>query len=72
MSGLRRGVPFGTAAGTLAAPCWAMDNPEKCAHPACNCIVPKGAPFGKFCSEHCQTAKQLAELRCECGHDGCK
>jgi hypothetical protein len=45
--------------------------PDKCAHEPCKCSVPKDAPFGKYCSEHCQTAKDLTELVCECGHPGC-
>ena len=48
------------------------NTPDKCAHPACTCTVPKDAPFGKYCSEHCQVAKDLTEIRCECGHPGCK
>ena len=31
---------------------------EKCAHPACECQVPKGGPFGKYCCEHCKHAGQ--------------
>jgi hypothetical protein len=49
-----------------------MEETTKCAHPACKCNVPKDGEFGKFCSEHCQTAGEMAEIRCECGHPTCK
>ena len=48
-----------------------MDKPSKCAHPACDCIVPEKGEFGSYCSAHCQDAKSLNELRCECGHPQC-
>ena len=44
---------------------------EKCAHPACECLVSKGGRFGKFCSEHCKEAATLTELRCHCHHPEC-
>lgn len=45
---------------------------EKCAHPACTCLVPKDSPFGKHCSEHCKEATDMAEIHCDCKHPGCK
>ena len=44
---------------------------NKCAHPACNCTVQKGGPFGKYCSEHCKEARDIIELHCDCKHPGC-
>ena len=44
---------------------------EKCAHQSCVCMVPENGEFGAYCSAHCQDAKDLTELRCECGHPGC-
>ena len=44
---------------------------EKCAHDSCVCLVPENGKFGAYCSAHCQDAKDLSELRCECGHPGC-
>ena len=48
-----------------------MTKVEKCAHQSCVCIVHEGGEFGDYCSAHCQEAKDLTELRCECGHDAC-
>lgn len=45
---------------------------EKCAHPACECLVDKGGKFGKYCSEHCKHAGKITELRCDCQHPGCR
>ena len=67
-----------TAAGahTASSPCPVcsqerlMDT-NKCAHPACNCTVQKGGPFGKYCSEHCKEARDIIELHCDCKHPGC-
>ena len=45
---------------------------EKCAHPACKCVVPsEGGQYGKYCSEHCREAKDTAEIRCDCKHPAC-
>ena len=44
---------------------------NKCAHPACNCTVPKNGQFGKYCSEHCKEARDRIELYCDCKHPGC-
>jgi hypothetical protein len=43
-----------------------------CAHPGCECTVPKGGPFGKYCSEHCKEARGITELRCQCQHAECR
>jgi len=48
-----------------------MANSEKCAHESCVCMVGKGGEFGAYCSAHCREAKDMSELRCECGHAGC-
>jgi len=47
------------------------DEQEKCAHPACGCLVEEDGDFGEYCSAHCEDAADLNELRCECGHPGC-
>jgi hypothetical protein len=47
------------------------DTPQKCAHPACSCMVTKGGEWGKYCSEVCKEKGQQTELRCECRHPGC-
>jgi hypothetical protein len=49
-----------------------MADTNKCAHPACNCTVTGGGPFGKYCSEHCKNAGQQTELRCGCQHPACR
>ncbi len=46
------------------------NEPTKCAHEACHCIVMTDE-FDGYCSAHCQDAKDLSELRCECGHAAC-
>ena len=48
-----------------------MGPAEKCAHPACECMVEKGQRFGKYCSEHCKEAGTLTVLRCHCMHPEC-
>lgn len=48
-----------------------MKDINKCAHPACKCLVPDNSAYGKYCSQHCQTAAQVTELKCDCGHPGC-
>jgi len=48
-----------------------MGPAEKCAHPACECMVEKGQRFGKFCSEHCKEAGHLTALNCHCMHPEC-
>lgn len=45
---------------------------NKCAHPACSCMVAKGGAHGKYCSEHCKEKGQVVELRCECRHPDCQ
>ena len=49
-----------------------MNSPAKCAHPACKCMVDGNGPYGKYCSEHCQEAKKVSEIRCDCKHSGCR
>jgi hypothetical protein len=46
-----------------------MTDPKKCAHEACSCIAPEGK---KFCSEVCESAKDVIELACQCDHAACK
>jgi hypothetical protein len=48
-----------------------MKEVEKCAHPACKCLVPSHGPHGKYCSVHCQNASEAADVKCGCGHPGC-
>ena len=48
-----------------------MAQSTKCAHPSCECSVDPNGPHGKYCSVHCQQAKELSELKCDCGHPGC-
>ena len=48
-----------------------MGPAEKCAHPACECMVEKGQRFGKFCSEHCKESGHLTTLNCHCMHPEC-
>ena len=47
-----------------------MAETRKCAHPSCQCMVPAGGPR-EVCSEHCQEAREIIELRCDCKHPGC-
>jgi hypothetical protein len=45
------------------------DKPKgMCAHPACNCPVPKGE---KYCSQYCKDAGDTTEISCNCEHPGC-
>lgn len=48
-----------------------MSEPNKCAHPLCECLVSDDSEFGNFCSAQCETAKDVTELKCDCGHPGC-
>ena len=48
-----------------------MANIEKCAHPSCECRVDTDGEFGNFCGAHCESSKDIVDLRCECGHPGC-
>jgi hypothetical protein len=45
---------------------------SKCAHPACECRVDNGGPYGKYCSEHCKKAGDIAALSCHCQHAECR
>jgi hypothetical protein len=50
-----------------------MTESEKCAHPPCVCLVPANGKFGKYCSEHCQEAKdEVIEVTCDCKHPACR
>ena len=49
-----------------------MTDPNKCAHPACRCLVAKDGAHGKYCSEHCKEAADATELRCDCQHVSCR
>ena len=49
-----------------------MTAPNKCAHPACQCVVSKDGSHGNFCSEHCKEAGDKTELRCDCQHPTCR
>lgn len=39
-----------------------------CAHPGCNCAVPKGS---KYCSPYCESVANRLSIACECGHTEC-
>ena len=49
-----------------------MTNPQKCAHPACECMVAAKGQYGKYCSEECKRAGQISELHCNCQHIDCR
>jgi hypothetical protein len=49
-----------------------MTDPTKCAHPACQCVVSKSRPYGKYCSDHCTESADTTELRCDCQHLPCR
>lgn len=49
-----------------------MTDVARCAHPACECTVPKGGRFGKYCCDHCKEASKFSELRCGCQHQECR
>jgi hypothetical protein len=43
---------------------------EKCAHPACSCVVEEGSTYcGTYCHD---SGKNETELACNCGHKGCQ
>ena len=48
------------------------ESTSKCAHMACECLVPPKGPFGKYCSEHCKKAGGMMELHCNCQHPECR
>ncbi len=48
-----------------------MEDSKPCEHPSCKCLVAPGGEFGGYCSQHCQEAEDLIELRCDCMHPGC-
>jgi len=41
----------------------------ECAHPNCSCAA---AANSKYCSPYCESAKDHAEIACDCGHGSCK
>ena len=41
---------------------------QKCAHPACQCLVAKDE---KYCSTYCHDAGDTTEISCNCDHPGC-
>ena len=49
-----------------------MAETNKCAHPACKCLVSKEGPYGKYCSKHCVEAAAVTELKCDCKHPACR
>lgn len=49
-----------------------MADAAKCVHPSCECVVPPGGPFGKYCSEQCRKAGDITELHCNCQHPECR
>lgn len=49
-----------------------MADTQKCAHPMCKCLISTDGRYGKFCSEHCQEAKDQTELQCDCKHPACR
>jgi hypothetical protein len=49
-----------------------MNYPQKCAHAACECFLAAKGPYGKYCSEECKSAGQIAELHCNCQHVECR
>jgi hypothetical protein len=48
-----------------------MADLQKCAHPVCECMIDGKGEFGKYCSQACETAGDILELKCDCGHPGC-
>ena len=48
-----------------------MSDTNKCAHPMCKCTVSKDGKYGAYCSDHCQEAKSLTEVKCDCKHPEC-
>ena len=44
----------------------------KCAHASCKCRLSAQRPYGNYCSEHCQEAGEMTELRCGCEHVQCR
>ena len=47
----------------------AETKPQTCAHPGCNCTLPKGS---EYCSPYCQSVRiDHLSIACECGHTEC-
>lgn len=49
-----------------------MSSSAKCAHSACECIVPPNSQYGLYCSESCKKAARITELHCNCQHAECR
>ena len=45
-----------------------MTTEQKCAHPACRCLV---ADDKTYCHERFEDAKDQIEISCDCAHPGC-
>ncbi len=45
-----------------------MANEKKCAHENCSC---QAAADSKYCSPYCESAKETAEIGCNCEHSQC-
>jgi hypothetical protein len=43
-------------------------NPEKCAHPSCQCTATEGS---KYCSTYCEGEAKTSDIICSCGHAEC-
>ncbi len=41
---------------------------DKCAHPGCECTVPKGS---EYCSPYCESVGNRPAIACNCGHTEC-
>ena len=41
---------------------------DKCAHPGCECPVPKGS---KYSNDYCESVGNRLSIACECGHSEC-
>jgi hypothetical protein len=47
----------------------AKDEPKRCAHEPCRCLVPHGQ---EYCDESCRDAgREEVEIACGCGHPRC-
>lgn len=44
------------------------DEPKTCEHPLCSCAATEDSDY---CSPYCETAGDVTELACNCGHTGC-
>lgn len=44
------------------------DDRKTCDHPGCSCAA---SDDSDFCSVYCESAGEMTELACNCGHAGC-